>query len=47
MATDLATIPQLSDSLELSGLDRETPQAVASGIRDSKAENICWAYASA
>ena len=34
-----ATVPQLHDFLELSGPDCEAAQAVASGLRDIKAEN--------
>ena len=39
MTADLATVPQLHDFLELSGTDCEAAQAVASGLRDAKAEN--------
>ena len=37
--TTLATVPELRESLELSGRDREAAQSVADGIRDTKAEN--------
>ena len=33
MTTDLATIPQPRDSLELSGPDREATEAVTFGLR--------------
>ena len=45
MTTELATVPQLQDSLELSGPDCEGAQAVASGLRDAKADNTRLAYA--
>ena len=45
--TTLATVPELRQSLELSGRDREAAEAVASGIRDAKAENTRRSYASA
>ena len=47
MTTNLATIPQLRGALELYGPDREAAEAVASGLRDSKAGNTRRAYASA
>ena len=47
MTADLATVPQLHDFLELSGPDCEAAQAVASGLRDIKAENTRRSYASA
>ena len=47
MTTDLATVPKLRESLDLSGRDREAAEAVASGIRDAKAENTRRSYASA
>ena len=47
MPTELAAVQQLPGSLELSGSDREAAQAVASGLRDAKAENTRRAYASA
>ena len=47
MTTDLATVPDLRESLELSGRDREAAEAVASGLRDAKAENTRRSYASA
>ena len=47
MTTDLATVPELRESLELSGRDREAAEAVASGIRDAKAENTRRSYTSA
>ena len=47
MTTDLASVPELRESLELSGRDREAAEAVASGIRDAKAENTRRSYASA
>ena len=48
MTADLATVPQLHDFLELSGTDCEAAQAVASGLRDTKAENTTRrSYASA
>ena len=45
--TTLATVPELRESLELSGRDREEAQAVADGIQDAKAENTHRSYASA
>ena len=47
MTADLATVPKLRDSLELSGRDRKAAEAVASGLRDAKAENTRRSYASA
>ena len=47
MTTDLATVPELRESLELSGRNREAAEAVASGLRDAKAENTRRSYASA
>ena len=47
MTTDLATVPELRESLELSGRDREAAEAVAAGLRDAKAENTRRSYASA
>ena len=47
MTADLATVPQLHDFLKLSGTDCEAAQAVASGLRDPKAENTRRSYASA
>ena len=38
---------ELSESLELFGPDREAAEAVASGLRDAKAENTRRSYASA
>ena len=46
MTTELAAVPQLPGSLELSGFDREAAQAVASGLRDAKAVNTRRACAS-
>ena len=43
----MTTAPELHESLELSGHDREAAEAVASGIRDAKAENTRRSYASA
>ena len=39
MTTDLATVQQLHNPLELSERDREAAEAVASGLRDAKAAN--------
>ena len=47
MTTDLATVPEIHKSWELSGRDRVAAQAVADGIRDAKAENTRRSYASA
>ena len=47
MTIDQATVSQLHNSLELSQHDREAAQAVASGLRDAKADNTRRAYASA
>ena len=47
MTTELATIPQLHDTLDLSDRDHAAARAVASGLRDAKAENTPRAYASA
>ena len=47
MTTELATFPQLPGALELSGPHRGAAEAVASGLRDAKAENSRRAYASA
>ena len=47
MTTELAAVPQLQDSLELSGPDLEAAEAVASGLRDAKADNTRQASASA
>ena len=52
MTTELATIPQLHDTLYMSDRymsdrDREAAQAVASRLRDAKAQNTRRAYASA
>ena len=47
MTTNLAAIPQLCGSLELYGPDREAAQAVASGLRDSKAGSTRRASTSA
>ena len=47
MTTDLALLPELRESLELSGRDRDAAEAVASGLRDAKAENTRRSYASA
>ena len=40
----LATIAQVQDRIELSGSDHEAAQAVASGLRDAKADNTRRAY---
>ena len=45
MTTGLATVPELRNSLELSGRDRAAARAVASGLRDAKAINIRRPYA--
>ena len=47
MTSDLDTVSQLHDSQELFHRDREAAQAVASGLRDAKADNTRRAYASA
>ena len=47
MTNDLATIPELCDSLQLPERDREAAQAVASGLRDAKAGTTRRVYASA
>ena len=47
MTTDLAIIQQISVPLELAERDREAAQAVASGLRDAKADNTRRSYASA
>ena len=47
MTPDLTAIPQLHNTLDLSRPDREAAEAVASGLRDAKAENTRRAYASA
>ena len=47
MTIDLATVPELRESLGLSDRDREAAEAVASGLRDAKAENTRRAYSSA
>ena len=47
MTTDLATVPELRESLELSACDREAAEAVASGLWDAKAENTRRSYVSA
>ena len=44
MTTDPATIQYLHNALELAEPDHEAAQAVASGIRDAKAENTHRAY---
>ena len=44
MTTDPATIQQLHNAPELAEPDHEAAQAVASGIRDAKAENTHRAY---
>ena len=44
MADDLATIPQVPSPLELAERDREAAQAVATGLRDAKAQNTRRAY---
>ena len=46
MTTDLATVQQLHNPLELSERDREAAQAVASSLRDVKAANTSDSYAS-
>ena len=46
MTTELATIPHLHGTLDLSHRDREAARAVASGLRDAKAQNTRRAYAS-
>ena len=47
MTTDLGTVPEIREFLELSGRDREAAEAVASGLRDAKADNTRRASASA
>ena len=47
MTSDLVTIRQIHNPLELTERDREAAQAVASGLRDAKADNTRRAYASA
>ena len=47
MPSDLVTIRQIHNPLELTERDREAAQAVASGLRDAKADNTRRAYASA
>ena len=47
MTTYLAAVPELRESLELSGRDQDAAQAVAAGLRDAKAENTRRAYGSA
>ncbi len=46
MTTDLATVPQLRNSPELTEGDREAAEAVASSLRDVKAANTSDSYAS-
>ena len=45
--TTLATVPELRESFELSGSDREAAEAVASGLRGAEADNTRRAYDSA
>ena len=45
MTTELVTAPQMPGSLELVERDREAARAVASGLRDAKAQNTHQAYA--
>ena len=47
MTTDLAIVSQLSGLLELADRDQDAARAVASGLRDAKADNTRRAYASA
>ena len=47
MTSDLVTIRQIHNPLELTERDCEAAQAVASGLRDAKADNTRRAYASA
>ena len=47
MTSDLVTIRQIHNPLELTERDREAAQAVASGLRGAKAPNTRRAYASA
>ena len=47
MTSDLVTIRQIHNPLELTERDHEAAQAVASGLRDAKADNTRRAYASA
>lgn len=45
MTTELAPARQFHDSLSLPDHDRETAEAVASSLRDPKADNTRRAYA--
>ena len=47
MTTDLAAGQRLPGTLELAERDREAAEAVASGLKDAKAENTLRAYGSA
>ena len=47
MTTDLATVHQLTGLPDLAERDRDAAEAVASGLRDAKAENTRRSYASA
>ena len=47
MTTDLATAPQMPGPPELAERVREAARAVASGLRDAKADNTGRAYDSA
>ena len=47
MTTDLAPVQQLHDTPDLPERDREAAEAVASALRDAKADNTRRAYASA
>ena len=47
MTTGLAMIPQLHERLAIPAPGREAAEAVASGIRDAKADNTRRASASA
>ena len=47
MTTDLATIQQLQNTLDLPERDRGAAEAVAAGLRDAKAGNTRRASASA
>jgi len=47
VTTDLATVHQFHSALDLSDRDREATEAIASGLRDAKAENTRRAYSSA
>ena len=40
MATELAAIPQPPGTAEISDQDHQAAQAVATGLRDAKADNI-------